>query len=75
VAKLPTDLSGRKVRAALERAGFVFLRQKGSHMILHRANPPAWVTVPNHHQLKAGTLRGIVADAGLTVDEFVLLLE
>jgi predicted RNA binding protein YcfA (HicA-like mRNA interferase family) len=44
-------------------------------MILHRANPPAWVTVPNHRQLKAGTLRGIVADAGLTVDEFVLLLE
>jgi predicted RNA binding protein YcfA (HicA-like mRNA interferase family) len=37
VAKVPTDLSGGKVRAALERAGFVFLRKKGSHMILHRA--------------------------------------
>jgi hypothetical protein len=34
VAKLPTDLSGREVRAALERAGFVFRRQAGSHMVL-----------------------------------------
>jgi hypothetical protein len=34
VAKLPTDLSGLEVRAALERAGFVFRRQAGSHMIL-----------------------------------------
>jgi hypothetical protein len=48
---------------------------EGSHMILHRATPPAWVTVPDRRQLKAGTLRGIVADAGLTVDEFVQLLK
>jgi hypothetical protein len=39
VAKLPTDLSGREVRAALERAGFVFRRQTGSHMILRRDAP------------------------------------
>ena len=36
VAKLPSDLSGREVRAALERAGFVFRRQTGSHMMLRR---------------------------------------
>jgi predicted RNA binding protein YcfA (HicA-like mRNA interferase family) len=75
VAKVPTDLSGGKVRTALERAGFVFLRKKGSHMILHRGKPPAWVTVPDHRQVKAGTLRGIIADAGLTVDEFIKLLK
>ena len=39
VAKLPTDLSGRDVRAALERAGFIFRRQTGSHMILRRDEP------------------------------------
>jgi hypothetical protein len=33
VAKLPIDLSGRQVRAALKQAGFVFRRQRGSHMI------------------------------------------
>jgi predicted RNA binding protein YcfA (HicA-like mRNA interferase family) len=75
VAKLPTDLSGRKVRAALERAGFTFVRQKGSHMILRRSDPAALVVVPDHRQVKPGTLRGIVVDAGLTVEEFVALLK
>ena len=75
MAKLPTDLSGRKVRAALERAGFTFVRQKGSHMILRRSDPAALVVVPDHRQVKPGTLRGITADAGLTVEEFVDLLK
>ena len=38
MAKLPIDLSGREVRAALERAGFVFRRQSGSHMIFPAMN-------------------------------------
>ncbi|HEY1243784.1 MAG TPA: type II toxin-antitoxin system HicA family toxin [Hyphomicrobiaceae bacterium] len=74
MARLPTDLSGRRVRAALERAGFAFLRQRGSHMILRRDNPRALVTVPDHKVIKPGTLRGIIADAGLTVDELIALL-
>jgi predicted RNA binding protein YcfA (HicA-like mRNA interferase family) len=75
VPKLPTDLSGRNVRAALEKAGFMFVRQKGSHMILRRSDPAAWVVVPDHRRVKPGTLRGIIADAGFTVDEFVDLLK
>ena len=74
MAKLPTDLSGRDVRAALERAGFVFRRQNGSHMILRRAEPYARVVVPAHNQVRAGTLHRIVADAGMTVDQFMQLL-
>jgi predicted RNA binding protein YcfA (HicA-like mRNA interferase family) len=74
VAKLPTDLSGREVRAALERVGFVFRRQAGSHMMLRRDEPYARVVVPDHKQLRSGTLRRIVADAGLTVAQFVELL-
>jgi predicted RNA binding protein YcfA (HicA-like mRNA interferase family) len=73
-AKLPTDLSGREVRAVLERAGFVFRRQRGSHMILRRDDPYSRVVVPDHRQVRAGTLRRIVAEAGLTLDEFVELL-
>lgn len=72
--KLPTDLSGRDVRAALERAGFVFRRQKGSHMVLRRDEPFARVIVPDHKQIRQGTLRRIVADAGFTVDQFLQLL-
>ena len=75
VAKLRTDLSGRQVRAALERAGFEFRRQTGSHMILRRGDPHARVVVPDHRQIRQGTLRRIIADAGLTVDQFEQLLD
>lgn len=74
MAKLPTDLSGRDVRAALERVGFIFRRQTGSHMMLRRDQPYARVVVPDHKQLRSGTLRRIIADAGLTVEQFVELL-
>ena len=74
VAKLPTDVSGLEVRAALERAGFVFRRQTGSHMILRRGQPYARAVVPEHKRLRSGTLRRIIADAGLTVEQFMQLL-
>jgi predicted RNA binding protein YcfA (HicA-like mRNA interferase family) len=75
VAKLPTDLSGREVRAALERAGFVFRRQDGNHMVLRRDRPYARVVVPDHKQVRLGTLRRIITDAGLTVEQFMKLLD
>ena len=74
MAKLPTDLSGREVRVALERAGFVFRRQTGSHMILRRNEPYARAVVPDHKQVRSGTLRRIIADAGMTVEQFMQLL-
>jgi len=74
MAKLPTDLSGRDVRAALERVGFIFRRQSGSHMVLRRDEPYARVVVPDHKQIRIGTLRRIISDAGLTLDQFMRLL-
>jgi predicted RNA binding protein YcfA (HicA-like mRNA interferase family) len=74
MAKLPTGLSGREVQAALQRAGFVFRRQAGSHMILRRDEPYSRVVIPDHKQIRPRTLRRIIADAGLSVDEFVELL-
>lgn len=73
MSKLPV-ISGRECVRALERAGFVFTRQKGSHVFMARENPFASVTVPNHKEIKPGTLRSIIRDAGLTVDEFIALL-
>lgn len=74
MAKLPTDLSGREVRSALEKAGFVFRRQTGSHMILRRAEPYARAVIPDHKQIRAGTLRRIIVDVGMTVEQFLQLL-
>ena len=66
-------ISGAAAVKALEKAGFYVRRQTGSHIILRRDNPFAQVTVPNHKVLDRGTLRAIIKQAGLSVDEFVKL--
>ena len=62
---------------ALHRAGFVVARTSGSHYVLARPDDPARaVTVPFHgrRNVKPGTLRNIIRQAGLTVEEFRDLL-
>jgi predicted RNA binding protein YcfA (HicA-like mRNA interferase family) len=74
MTKIPTDLSGRALVRALEKVGFVVKRQRGSHIILRRGNPPGRVVVPDHKNLRVGTLRTILNAAGLTVEELLKLL-
>jgi predicted RNA binding protein YcfA (HicA-like mRNA interferase family) len=73
--KLPRITSGEVIRA-LKKAGFVEWRQKGSHLHLKRLSDNTRVTIPVHRgrTIPPGTLRGIIRDAGLTVEEFVDLL-
>ena len=67
-------ISGRGCISALEKAGFLIVRQRGSHIVLRRDSPYARVTVPNHQELDNGTLRAIIRQADLTVSEFNNLL-
>ncbi|MBC7264907.1 MAG: type II toxin-antitoxin system HicA family toxin [Chloroflexi bacterium] len=73
MSKLPR-ISGRECVKALGKAGFYFKRQEGSHIILRRDDPFAQIVVPDHKELDRGTLRAIIRQAGLSVDEFVNLL-
>jgi predicted RNA binding protein YcfA (HicA-like mRNA interferase family) len=74
VTALPV-VSGREVVKALEKIGYVFDGQRGSHMILRQQNPPhRRLTVPDHKEVAKGTLRAIIRQAGLTVEEFNDLL-
>lgn len=75
MTRLPA-VTARETIRALERAGFVVSRQSGSHCrLVHPGDPERKVTVPVHAgDLKRGTLRAIVAQAGMTVEEFVVLL-
>lgn len=73
MSKLPV-VSGSECVAALEKIGFAIARQKGSHIILVRQEPTTTVTVPNHTELDRGTLRAIIRQIDLSVDEFVELL-
>ncbi|MCK6576934.1 MAG: type II toxin-antitoxin system HicA family toxin [Anaerolineae bacterium] len=63
---------------ALQRAGFYISRQKGSHIQMRRDEPQPARTVPvpiSRKPLPRGTLRSIIRQAGLTVDEFAALLD
>jgi predicted RNA binding protein YcfA (HicA-like mRNA interferase family) len=74
--RLPA-LRARDVIRALVRAGFAVSRTSGSHCrLIHTTDPARRVTVPLHGStdLKRGTLRGIINQAGLTVAQFIALL-
>lgn len=69
-------LSARDVIKALSKAGFYVHHQRGSHIALRREGPPPnRVVVPARKELKKGMLRAIIRQAGLTVEEFIELLE
>ena len=72
---MPT-VSGREAVRALRRAGYVPDRQKESHIVLRREMPPhRRVVVLDHDSVAKRTLRAILREAGITVAEFVALLE
>ncbi len=73
MSKLPI-ISGETCIKALKKIGFVVYRQRGSHITLVRENPACQVTVPNHCTIAKGTLRSIIRQVGLDVDEFISLL-
>lgn len=67
--KLPRDVNGAEAARALSRLGFEEQRQTGSHLIMRREERT--VVVPVHKPIKPGTLKGLIEQAGLTVEEFV----
>jgi predicted RNA binding protein YcfA (HicA-like mRNA interferase family) len=73
VSKLPS-ISGKECIKVLEKIGFYQKRQEGSHIIMRRDEPFAQVVVPNHSEIAKGTLRAIIRDIELSVEEFVSLL-
>ena len=70
--RLPV-LTPAKVIRALERAGFIFFRQRGSHRIYTRGDKG--ITVPFHNKdMRPGTLKHVIQESGLTLEEFIELL-
>ena len=69
--KLPR-ISGSEAMRALERLGFEVTRQKGSHIVMRRGS--SGCVVPNHREVKVGTLSGVLRQAGVSVEEFIAML-
>lgn len=68
-------VSGRDVVKALGKVGYDTDRQRGSHIVLRQnVAPHRRLTVPDHAEVAKGTLRAIIRQAGLSVEEFKNLL-
>ncbi|MEV2277926.1 type II toxin-antitoxin system HicA family toxin [Nocardiopsis sp. NPDC049922] len=65
-------LSGREVRRALEKAGFEYVSTRGDHVKLRQERRV--VIVPMHKELKRGTLRSVLTQAGLSLEDLRALL-
>ena len=68
MSRLPV-CSGADAVTAFSKIGYVFDHQTGSHIILRHASGRR-LTVPNHRELAKGTLRALIREAGLTVEQF-----
>jgi predicted RNA binding protein YcfA (HicA-like mRNA interferase family) len=69
------NLSGQELVKTLSKAGFKPVRQKGSHLILVKETQQGKIgcVVPLHKELKIGTLKSILKQAKISVDEFIEL--
>jgi predicted RNA binding protein YcfA (HicA-like mRNA interferase family) len=74
--KLPA-ISGRELIKILAKAGYVPVRQRGSHIRLEHTTDPERkkITVPDHPVIGKGLIHKILRDAGLTLDEFIKILD
>jgi predicted RNA binding protein YcfA (HicA-like mRNA interferase family) len=68
-------VSAQEVINVLRKLGYEKDRQRGSHIIMRQVeNPYRRITIPNHREIAKGTLRAIIREAGLSVDDFIRLL-
>jgi len=68
------NISGKETVKAFQKAGWILRGQVGSHAVLTKEESRANLSVPQHKELAAGTLRSLIRNAGMTVHEFLKLL-
>jgi len=68
------NISGKEAAKAFQRAGWRPIGQVGSHLVLVKEGLRVNLSVPQHKELSVGTLRALIRNAGLTIDEFLGLL-
>jgi predicted RNA binding protein YcfA (HicA-like mRNA interferase family) len=68
-------LTPQQVVKTFERLGWRVVRQRGSHIILAKKGAIFSLSVPKHSEVARGTLRGLINQAGLTVEAFLEALE
>ena len=67
------NISGKEAAMAFEKAGWQVIGQVGSHLVMIKPGIRVNLSIPQHKELSVGTLRALIRNAGLSVDEFLAL--
>ncbi|PIP42416.1 hypothetical protein CO110_02655 [Candidatus Desantisbacteria bacterium CG_4_9_14_3_um_filter_40_11] len=67
-------ISGRKAAKVFEKCGWIFSRQRGSHIIYEKPDCETILSIPDHHELDKGLLHRLIKDAEINLIDFVELL-
>ncbi|MCW5935020.1 MAG: type II toxin-antitoxin system HicA family toxin [Fimbriimonadia bacterium] len=68
------NVSGKDAVKAFRKAGWEIVGQVGSHVVMSKTGVPVNLSVPQHKELSIGTLRALIRNSGLTVEDFLNLL-
>ena len=65
-------VSGSEAVKAMKALGFAVARQRGSHIVMRKGSQGC--VVPNHKEIKIGTLSGLLKQAGVSIEDFIAAL-
>lgn len=68
------NISGKDAVKVFQRFGWQQIGQVGSHVVMIKTGIRVNLSIPQHKELSVGTLRALIRNAGLTVEEFIDLL-
>jgi predicted RNA binding protein YcfA (HicA-like mRNA interferase family) len=68
------NISGKQAVKAFKKAGWYKVGQVGSHLVMSKPGIRVNLSIPQHKELAQGTLRALIRNSGMTVDEFLELL-
>jgi predicted RNA binding protein YcfA (HicA-like mRNA interferase family) len=69
------NISGKDTVKAFQKAGWQPIGQVGSHLVMIKPGVRVNLSIPQHRELSVGTLRSLIRNAGMTVEEFLGLLD
>ncbi|MBN2039387.1 MAG: type II toxin-antitoxin system HicA family toxin [Spirochaetes bacterium] len=68
------NISGKTAVKAFQKAGWNIAGQVGSHVVMIKKNEKANLSIPQHKELSVGTLRALIRNSGMDVNDFLKLL-